>query len=172
MTDVATRAREAAQAARVKLHAYREHAESGAALITIEIPLGDVPEAVKAARPGDPFMLALVALDANAVEPKAIPVKSRGHRLNALAHTICEEPEFQRWAFERLADMTGNPQSAHNCEVSFFHGRALVLTVCGIANRGELTRNEAACDKFEALLDQFHRAHKRRYFYERERNEP
>ncbi|MFY7960725.1 MAG: hypothetical protein ACOVVK_11665 [Elsteraceae bacterium] len=157
MTDLATRARAAAQAAQVKLHAYREHKESGAALITVEIPLGDVPEAVKAARPGDPFMLALVAMDHNAVEPKAIPVRSRGEALRVKACVLCGDREFQTWC---SVNCSQRPVGMTPTE----HARGVILSRVGITSRADLVTNAAACDRFEDLLELFESSRGRRYF--------
>jgi hypothetical protein len=150
----------AAEHAPVLFHARRENVESHAALITFEVSLDDVPECMKGARPGDHFLLVLVPMDREGVEPKIQP-KTRGQRLNALAHTICEEPEFQRWAQGECARISGF-NAAYDATPG--QARSLILFRCGLRDRGELTRNEAACDRFEALLEAFEASRGRRYF--------
>lgn len=151
----------AAEHAPVLFHARREHADSHAALITFEVSLDDVPECMKGAKPGDHFLLVLVPMDREGVEPK-IPVKSRGETLRIKACVLCGDREFQTWC---AVNCSQRPVGMTPTE----HARSVILSRVGIASRADLVTDPAACDRLEALLAEYERSRGRRYFREGER---
>lgn len=162
MTDLATKAKAAAEHAPVMFHARREHSDSHAALITFEVSLDDMPESVKGAKHGDHFLLVLVPMDREGVEPEIL-AKTRGEALRVKACVLCGDREFQVWAMRECRRLGGFAETELPTPAM---ARALILFRCNINSRADLATDPAASDRFEVLIEQFERSRGRRYFRE------
>ncbi len=175
MTALARMALDHCQAADARLYGPIKVADDIEAVISLVMPLDQVPEALSRAVPGDYFVVAVVQLDHTGAAPKPLVRKSRGHRLSAYAHRICEDREFQAWAIDRMKPPgVGYVFSVADDErrVMAQTARQLILMACQISDRGKLIGNPDACDRFERLLTEFHAAHGRTFHVEIQPEQP
>lgn len=169
MTALARMALDHSQAVDARLYGPIKIADGVEAVISLVIPIDQVPEALSRAQPGDHFVVAVVQYDHTGTAPKPLVRKSRGHRLNAYAHTICKDPEFQSWAINNVIAQLqplglAGPYPTISSRVAA--ARGAILAVCVIHNRGALIGNAEACDRFERLVTEFHAAHGRQFHIE------
>ena len=169
MTALARMALDHSQAFDARLYGPIKVADGVEAVISLVVPLDQVPEALSRAQPGDHFLVAVVQLDHTGTAPKPLVRKSRGHRMSAYAHRICQDREFQDWAFEQMKppgldyvfSITDDER-----RIKVQNARQLILMACRITDRGALIRDQDACDRFEQLLKEFHAAHGRTFHVE------
>ncbi len=84
------------------------------------------------------------------VKPKITTEKSEGEKLRQRACILCGEEGFQEYCahLDKIAPHFFGPQKKA-------HAREVILRVCNITSRSELTTNKDAQGKFLSLMEQF-----------------